>query len=1104
MRKHCTLSCDKTYEQGQSIPPANKPVRKKIIVTAALLLLAFFTLMIQKQQRTSFSVPQLSRKYDVHILLSNTSEASVEEITRLIRESADINANYGNSPNALSIAAACSSNPEVLRVLIKEGASINSVDENGWTLLMSAACYNLNPEVLRVLVEEGANVDAVDKYKRTPLMLAANRNSNPEVLRVLIKEGADVNFVGEYGRTPLMLAAQYSPNPEVLRALIEGGADVNFVARDGFTPLMCAAENRDYFSDDGIIRLLIDEGADARQLATQKLQSEARGLNVKRVAQLIQDGADVNAVGKYGWTPLEIAARNNSYPEVMLLLIEKGADVNAVGKDGRTPLILAARNNSNAEVLRVLIEGGADVNAVDEDGYTPLMSAAQNNSNPEVLRVLIEGGADVNTVGVDGRTPLMSAAQNNSNPEVLRVLIEGGADVNFVARNGLTPLMCAAATRDYFSDDGIIRLLIDEGADANAVDRNGRTPLILAAHSASNAEVLRVLIEGGADVNAVDKYGQTPLIIAARNTSNAEVLRVLIGGGADVNAVDKDGRTPLILAVRYKSDPEVLSVLIEGGADVNTVDEDGRTPLILAVRYESDPEVLRVLIEGGADVNAVDKDGWTPLIIAARNNSDPEVLRVLIEGGADAKLLVTHKLLSEAGSAHVERVTWLIQDGADVNAVDEGGRTPLMLAAQNNSNAGVLRVLIENGADVNAIDNYGRSPLIHSALYNSSPGVLRVLLERDADSGIKDKEDRIAFNYAEYNSSLIENLSKAGAGEDVDFDLYNPWSDRAQLPRLEFPASFKISGVSGQYPTLDGATLAYPIYAAVTNEIYPVSDKSDLQQYLNCSKTSSAYNRLINGETDVIFVLQPSDEQLQSAKDAGVELHFTPIAKDAFVFFVNGGNPVSGLTVEQIRDIYREKITNWKDVGGKNLEIAPYQRQENSGSQTAMQKEVMKGEKLPPPILGYKFEGMSLIVLDVAADYQNSEIAIGYSFRFFTEDMMRRVFENRKKMSDYFQLLIDLIPANNNDFRKKREGYQNRIKNLDTEISSVKLLAVDGIEPSVENIRNGTYPFTIYVYAVTTGKSNQRSKELIDWILSPQGQELIEKTGFVGAKRAEY
>ena len=524
-----------------------------------------------------------------------------------------------------------------------------------------------------------------------------------------------------------------------------------------------------------------------------------------------------------------------------------------------------------------------------------------------------------------------------------------------------------------------------------------------------------------------------------------------------------DVTNELLLKVSDASVEEIIR-LIHEGADVNVIDIDSLIPLTIE-------EIVRIGNESESG-NDLDKGEMTPLMYAAKSNPNPEVIRVLIENGADVK------------------------------AATKIGWTPFMYAAMSNSNPEVLRVLIENGADVNAVTRVRATPLIYAVKYNSNPDIIRVLIENGADVDIVDSRNRNMLYYAVTGKFYDIQYSKynmvSRVSEDIDFNLYHPWSSKAQLSKLDSPTSLLIRG---DYPKLDGATLAYPIYAALANEIYAVSEKSELQQYLTCSKTSEAYTRLINGETDVIFVLQPSDEQLQSAKDAGVELHFTPLAKDAFVFLVNDGNPVSSLSIEQIRGIYLNTITNWQDVGGNNIEIAPYQRQENSGSQTTMIKEVMKGEKLPEPIKERISSGMTFIVLDVAASYPNHEWAIGYSFRFFTSEMMRSIFEDREKMADYFQLLLSLIPTSDPNSNEIHEYYQSKILGADDLKKNIKLLAVDGYAPNEENIRNGKYPFIVNLYAVTAGSSNPHIQELITWLLSPQGQELIEKTGFVGVKR---
>ncbi|MDR1451565.1 MAG: substrate-binding domain-containing protein [Helicobacteraceae bacterium] len=251
-------------------------------------------------------------------------------------------------------------------------------------------------------------------------------------------------------------------------------------------------------------------------------------------------------------------------------------------------------------------------------------------------------------------------------------------------------------------------------------------------------------------------------------------------------------------------------------------------------------------------------------------------------------------------------------------------------------------------------------------------------------------------------------------------------------------------------PILDGATAFYPIYIAFANKF---GSGANLNNHVFMSRTPRAYIDLIEGNRDLIFVFEPSDSQLRLASDYGAKLALTPIGKEAFVFLTNEKNPVRSLTIEQIQKIYAGEITNWSEVGGENARILAFQRDEGSGSQTAMENNVMKGLKLKTPLQERIITGMSELINSVA-DYRNAENAIGYSFRNYVTDM------------------------------QKAQG--------------VRLLEVNGVAPTKDNIVNGSYPFTQRFYII--GRENnisQSSQKLIDWFLSDQGQALIEAVGYV-------
>ena len=129
-------------------------------------------------------------------------------------------------------------------------------------------------------------------------------------------------------------------------------------------------------------------------------------------------------------------------------------------------------------------------------------------------------------------------------------------------------------------------------------------------------------------------------------------------------------------------------------------------------------------IKAGADLNARDGEGVTPLMYAAWFNTNPEVLSVLIKAGAD------------------------------LNARNEQGRSPLMYAAWFNTNPEVLSVLIEAGVDVNARDKDGVTPLMLAARHNINPEVLSVLIKAGANILLKDNSGKTTFDYAKNNSSI--------------------------------------------------------------------------------------------------------------------------------------------------------------------------------------------------------------------------------------------------------------------------------------------------------------------------------------------------------------
>jgi len=288
--------------------------------------------------------------------------------------------------------------------------------------------------------------------------------------------------------------------------------------------------------------------------------------------------------------------------------------------------------------------------------------------------------------------------------------------------------------------------------------------------------------------------------------------------------------------------------------------------------------------------------------------------------------------------------------------------------------------------------------------------------------------------------------------QDVDLNEYRPFVDGTKAVKLNEEPTFKLSD---HLPRLDGATALYPVYSAFAQAVYPEKDYQLKDSEVVSNQTSGAFLNLLNNRADIIFMAHPSEDQLQLAENRGIKLNMTPIGREAFVFFVNASNPVQDLSVKQIQDIYSGKIKNWKDVGGEDDSIRAFQRPKDSGSQTALIS-FMKGKPLMNPPRDEIADGMGGII-DEVSNYKNHKNAIGFSFRFFSQEMVK----NKK----------------------------------------IKHIAVNGVEPTKENIQNGTYPITAEFYAITReGESHPHVNKFIEWMLSEQGQQIVEKTGYVPIK----
>lgn len=298
------------------------------------------------------------------------------------------------------------------------------------------------------------------------------------------------------------------------------------------------------------------------------------------------------------------------------------------------------------------------------------------------------------------------------------------------------------------------------------------------------------------------------------------------------------------------------------------------------------------------------------------------------------------------------------------------------------------------------------------------------------------------FDAAFYNiftKRYINDTSPEMQARSVEVSRYLPFDENSGIVKID--SAVKLSGA---LPVIDGAAALFPVFSGFVNAVYPPESVTfenggfTPDSALQFRNTRGAYKAVVDGTADVVFCAKPSAEQLEYAEQNGVELELMPIGREAFVFIVSRNNPVDDLTVEQVRSIYSGEIKKWSEVGGENRYIDALQRNEGSGSQTAMLS-FMRDVPMKRSLTGLFGS------------------AIGFSFRYYVEGIVGN--------------------------------------------SGVKMLSLNGVYPSAENVANESYPIVSSFYAVyRKGDDNPNITALIDWILSEEGQRIVEESGYAPLK----
>lgn len=579
-------------------------------------------------------------------------------------------------------------------------STVNAKDENGYTLLHIAAKQD-SYEVTDFLCSMGANTEEPDNEGKTALLYALELGSM-QAVRALTAYDAGIFTEDNSGMSPFLFAKNNSLNEAVLNVKTVRQRDKN-----GRTPLHHAVMNFDKFLVQYILNLgkpSFGKDKDGLSVLDYVYKNPHNAESASIAYSLLSSGAE----------PL-----HREFAEFETSVLKRNYAMRFYG--GKTALHVAAKNGF-AVFVRFLLEAGAPVDAKDESHSSALHEAVRNGHVQCVLS-LLSYKADVNALDVSGNTPMHLVMPEPSRKSIFSELLKAGASPLIKDNYGETVLHVAA--RIGMSGD-IVSMLVKAGAQVNERNKKGQSPLFLSV-TRKDMELSKLFVSLGADIHAADTAGKTCFTAAA--DSGLAMVKSIVNEN-NVSSRDSFGRTSVHLAVEREASAEILDYLIGLKTDINTRDMAGDTALHIAAE-RNNKSAGSILLSNGADIFYVNDKGVSPLQIALTRRGGREEWMITSRtlSAKDGRGNTALHLACEWGLA--SSAAYIIERGAEVNAVNVNNETALFCAVKANSPSSV-QVLLgrgggKKGADVNLRDFLGNCAL-HTAVRWSAYEAAQTLL----------------------------------------------------------------------------------------------------------------------------------------------------------------------------------------------------------------------------------------------------------------------------------------------------------------------------------------------------------------------------------------